>query len=133
MRSLASFQRPPRKESRQGPCAIAGAGAVAAGGIISLFRAMPTIIQGIKGGLHDVGLLKRSGPTVEAGSELRTDKDLSMKFVGVGCVLLLAGIRDILLKQPPPAASVSDCRHRFARQARLACRPPHLLPPRCLQ
>ena len=69
-----------------------GAGAVAAGGIISLFRAMPTIVQGIKGGLHDVGLLKRSGPTVEAGSELRTDKDLSMKFVGVGCVLLLAGI-----------------------------------------
>ncbi|MBC7369558.1 MAG: oligopeptide transporter, OPT family [Undibacterium sp.] len=69
-----------------------GAGAVAAGGIISLFRAMPTIIHAIKAGLHDVGLLKRSGPPVEADRELRTDRDLSMKFVGVGCVLLLAGI-----------------------------------------
>jgi uncharacterized oligopeptide transporter (OPT) family protein len=69
-----------------------GAGAVATGGIISLFRALPTIIQGVKGGLHDVGLLRRDGPAVAAGNELRTDKDLSMKFVGVGCVVLLAGI-----------------------------------------
>jgi len=69
-----------------------GAGAVAAGGIISLFRALPTILQGVKGGLHDIGLLKREGASSDAVSELRTDRDLSMKFVGVGCVLLLAGI-----------------------------------------
>ena len=69
-----------------------GAGAVAAGGIISLFRAMPTILHGVKGGLHDIGLLKREGAEAETVSALRTDRDLSMKFVGVGCVLLLAGI-----------------------------------------
>ena len=69
-----------------------GAGAVAAGGIISLFRALPTILHGVKGGLHDIGLLKREGAQVEVDSDLRTDRDLSMKFVGVGCVLLLAGI-----------------------------------------
>jgi uncharacterized oligopeptide transporter (OPT) family protein len=69
-----------------------GAGAVAAGGIISLFRALPTILHGVKGGLHDIGLLKREGAEAEAVSDLRTDRDLSMKFVGVGCVLLLAGI-----------------------------------------
>ena len=69
-----------------------GAGAVAAGGIISLFRALPTILHGVKGGLHDIGLLKREGVEAEAVSDLRTDRDLSMKFVGVGCVLLLAGI-----------------------------------------
>ena len=69
-----------------------GAGAVAAGGIISLFRALPTILQGVKGGLHDIGLLKREGAEAEVVGDLRTDRDLSMKFVGVGCVLLLAGI-----------------------------------------
>jgi uncharacterized oligopeptide transporter (OPT) family protein len=46
----------------------------------------------VKGGLHDIGLLKREGAEAEAVSDLRTDRDLSMKFVGVGCVLLLAGI-----------------------------------------
>jgi putative OPT family oligopeptide transporter len=69
-----------------------GAGAVAAGGIISLFRALPTIIHGIKGGLHDVGLLKRGDAKRAADSGLRTERDLSMKFVGIGCVLLIAGI-----------------------------------------
>ena len=69
-----------------------GAGAVAAGGIISLFRSLPTILNGLKMGLHDVGLLKRRGAEATVDSGLRTDRDLSMKFVGVGCVLLLAGI-----------------------------------------
>jgi putative OPT family oligopeptide transporter len=69
-----------------------GAGAVAAGGIISLFRALPTIIHGVKGGLHDVGLLKRDAGSVAADTNIRTERDLSMKFVGIGCVLLIAGI-----------------------------------------
>ena len=38
-----------------------GSGAVAAGGIISLFRSIPTIWHGLREGLRDVGLLK-SGP-----------------------------------------------------------------------
>src|ERR1035441_4424723 len=35
-----------------------GSGAVAAGGIISLFRSLPTIWHGLKEGLRDVGLAK---------------------------------------------------------------------------
>jgi uncharacterized oligopeptide transporter (OPT) family protein len=35
-----------------------GSGAVAAGGIISLFRSLPTIWHGLKEGLRDVGLFK---------------------------------------------------------------------------
>jgi len=67
-----------------------GAGCVAAGGIISLLQALPTIWHGIKGGLHDVGLAKSDS---EAGAEvLRTDRDLSLKFVGIGIILLMAGI-----------------------------------------
>jgi putative OPT family oligopeptide transporter len=65
-----------------------GAGAVAAGGIISMIRSMPTIWHGLKAGLADLGL-ERGG----TGSHIpRTERDLSMKFVGIGIVVLLAAI-----------------------------------------
>ncbi|HVF72770.1 MAG TPA: oligopeptide transporter, OPT family [Chthoniobacterales bacterium] len=61
-----------------------GAGAVAAAGIISLFRSLPLIWHGLKGGLAD---LRSSG---ESRRETpRTDQDLSMKWVLGGIVLLL--------------------------------------------
>ncbi|MFP5260931.1 MAG: OPT family oligopeptide transporter [Blastocatellia bacterium] len=62
-----------------------GAGAVAAGGIISLFRSLPTIWHGLKGGLSDL----RGGQAASAGAP-RTDQDLSMKFVVGGIIALLA-------------------------------------------
>ncbi|HJQ26174.1 MAG TPA: oligopeptide transporter, OPT family [Blastocatellia bacterium] len=61
-----------------------GAGAVAAGGIISLFRSLPTIWHGLKGGISDF----RGGQAARAGL-VRTDQDLSMKFVVGGVILLL--------------------------------------------
>jgi len=68
-----------------------GSGAVAAGGIISLFRSIPTIWHGLKEGLRDVGLFKtaRTGVNVVVP---RTERDLSMKFVGVGIIVLIAAI-----------------------------------------
>ncbi len=62
-----------------------GAGAVAAGGIISMIQAMPTIWQGLRGGFGGLG----SSRTVD-GEVPRTDRDLSMKFVGIGIVVLIA-------------------------------------------
>lgn len=62
-----------------------GAGAVAAGGIISLFRSLPVIWSGLKGGLAD---LRRSG-TGSNENAPRTDQDLSMKFVLGGIILLI--------------------------------------------
>src|SRR5256714_6025104 len=62
-----------------------GAAAVAAGGIISLFRSLPTIWSGLKGGLADL----RGGRSARAGL-VRTDEDLSMKFVLGGIFVLLA-------------------------------------------
>jgi len=67
-----------------------GAGAVAAGGIISLVRSLPTIWQGLKGGLAD---LQRQRATASSAARLRTDDDLSLKFVAGGCVALIAMIR----------------------------------------
>ncbi len=62
-----------------------GAGAVAAGGIISLIKSLPLIIttfrdavKGMKGGT--------------ASGNLRTDKDIDMRFVGLGIVILIVAI-----------------------------------------
>jgi putative OPT family oligopeptide transporter len=64
-----------------------GAGAVAAGGIISLFRSLPTIWHGLKGGISDF-----RGGRGGATAAPRTDQDLSMKLVVGGIFLLLAMI-----------------------------------------
>ena len=69
-----------------------GAGAVAAGGIISLMRSLPIIGHSLREGLRDVGSSKAAG----AGA-LRTEHDLSMKVVGIGIALLLIAI---VLAQP---------------------------------
>ncbi len=61
-----------------------GAGAVAAGGIISLLRSMPTIWHGLRGGLADL----RGGHAATANAP-RTDQDLSMKLVVGGVIALL--------------------------------------------
>jgi putative OPT family oligopeptide transporter len=64
-----------------------GAGAVAAGGIISLFRSLPLIWRGIGRGLRDFG-----GKQADSGSVPRTDRDLSMKFVFAGIAALIVAI-----------------------------------------
>ncbi|MHB8874770.1 MAG: OPT family oligopeptide transporter [Myxococcaceae bacterium] len=73
-----------------------GAGAVTAGGIISLVRSMPTIWHGLRGALSDFGLVKKLPPkgakVAGATAALRTDRDLSMRFVLIGLVALLAAI-----------------------------------------
>ncbi|MBI4817364.1 MAG: oligopeptide transporter, OPT family [Deltaproteobacteria bacterium] len=62
-----------------------GAGAVAAGGIVSLVRSLPTIWSGLRSGLSDL-----SGGPSQAG--LRTDRDLPAKFVLIGVLGLVGAI-----------------------------------------
>lgn len=70
-----------------------GAGAVAAAGIISLARSLPTIWSGLKSGLADL----RGGSHAEGANLPRTDQDISMKYVIIGIIALIAGI--LLLPQ----------------------------------
>jgi len=63
-----------------------GAGAVATGGLISLARAMPTIWNGLKGGLAGIG----KGSAGDAS--LRTDQDIPLKWVVIGCLAIIAVI-----------------------------------------
>ncbi|MEY2479867.1 MAG: hypothetical protein QOI04_794 [Verrucomicrobiota bacterium] len=69
---------------RQAYVLYIGAGAVAAGGIISLVRSLPIILHGLKGGLADL-----RGTHGRVGATPRTDQDLSMKFVVGGIIALL--------------------------------------------
>ena len=63
-----------------------GAGAVAAGGIISLARALPLIWRGLQQGLKDYRVKG------DATSVLRTQKDIPLKWVGIGVIVLMTGI-----------------------------------------
>ena len=66
-----------------------GAGAVAAGGIFSLIQSAPTIWHGLRAGLRDLGLARREA----GGREVpRTERDLPMKFVAIGVIVLVAAI-----------------------------------------
>jgi putative OPT family oligopeptide transporter len=65
-----------------------GAGAVAAGGIISLLRSGPLILRSIRVGLADFGAAAMNSRI----NALRTERDLSMKFVVGGCLVLIAAI-----------------------------------------
>ncbi|MET0292066.1 MAG: oligopeptide transporter, OPT family [Steroidobacteraceae bacterium] len=62
-----------------------GAGAVAAGGIISLIRALPLIVNSVKHGIADIAAARRG-----TGGAARTEQDLPIKFVGIGVLVLLA-------------------------------------------
>jgi putative OPT family oligopeptide transporter len=65
-----------------------GAGAVAAGGIISVFRSLPTIWHGMKGGIKDFSSTKAVG----AEARPRTDRDIPMRTVLIGIIALVVVI-----------------------------------------
>src|SRR5438034_7289419 len=63
-----------------------GAGAVAAGGVVSLARALPMIWRSLRGSLGGYG--------TGAGAKVsgRTDQDIPMKWVLVGCLAIIIAI-----------------------------------------
>jgi putative OPT family oligopeptide transporter len=66
-----------------------GAGAVAAGGIISLVRALPLIAGSLAASVRDV---RATRGDAAGGTVRRTDRDVSMKVVGIGTLGLLLAI-----------------------------------------
>src|SRR5215208_149678 len=64
-----------------------GAGAVAAGGFITLIKTIPTIISSFKG---SIGSLKKTGVDGTKEDKVpRTERDLSIKVVGIGSLILV--------------------------------------------
>lgn len=77
-----------------------GAGAVAAAGLITLMKTMPTILAALKSGLKDVG-----APSGGASSgQERVERDLSMKWVVLGSLAIVGMMWVLLTFQPIPGA-----------------------------
>jgi len=79
-----------------------GAGAVAAAGLITLLRTLPTIIAALRAGAKD--LRKGRGEAVE---RIRTEQDLNLKWALAGSVLVLAMMWGMLTFKPVPGAYTS--------------------------
>ncbi len=78
-----------------------GAGAVAAAGLITLVRTLPTILGALSAGLKDVRA-QRAGTAVESG---RLDRDLPIGFVLIGSGVIVAMMWALLTFKPIPGAS----------------------------
>jgi len=76
-----------------------GAGAVAASGLITLIKTMPTILAALTAGLKDVRAKHAAMPAAS-----RTERDLSMRVVIVGSVVIMAMIWALLRFKPIPGA-----------------------------
>ncbi len=73
------------KEIWEGYIRIIGAGAVAAAGIITVAKSIPTMIESLKIGIKE---LKASAATLDKGKS-RTEQDLSLKYVLMGVSLVI--------------------------------------------
>ena len=78
-----------------------GAGAVAAAGLITLLRTLPTILSALTAGLKDVRA-QRAGTAAQAD---RLEYDLPMKFVLIGSIVIIAMMWALLTFKPIPGAS----------------------------
>ena len=76
-----------------------GAGAVAASGLITLIKTLPTIFSALKAGLKDIRE-KQSG--LDAAG--RTERDISMKFVLAGSAVIVVMMWAFMKFKPIPGA-----------------------------
>jgi putative OPT family oligopeptide transporter len=76
-----------------------GAGAVAAAGLITLLRTLPTIISALRAGLKDV---RAEGRDSAAAS--RTERDVPMRWVIVGSIVIIAMMWVLLTFHPMQGA-----------------------------
>lgn len=86
-----------------------GAGAVAAAGLITLLRTIPTIVNALRAGAKDLAL----GAAGAAGQR-RTDKDISLKWALLGAGVLLLLMWAMLTFKPILHAETSAVSNIFA-------------------
>jgi putative OPT family oligopeptide transporter len=79
-----------------------GAGAVAAAGLITLLKTLPTIVNALTAGMKTM----RPGAAAAKAGPIRTEDDLSMKVVLIGSVLIVACMFIFLEFKPVPGALV---------------------------
>jgi putative OPT family oligopeptide transporter len=82
-----------------------GAGAVATGGLVTLIRSVPTMLESFRLGARQIK--ERLGAS--AGVVLRTEHDLPLRVVGIGVVLVVA----VLALVPQVFGALQDGAHRL--------------------
>jgi putative OPT family oligopeptide transporter len=88
-----------------------GAGAVAAAGLITLLRTMPTIISALRAGLKDV---RAQNAGASAASSSRIDRDMPMSYVIAGSILIIVMMWILLTFHPMPGAQTQWYQNLFA-------------------
>jgi putative OPT family oligopeptide transporter len=81
----------PVKDMRNNYILYIGAGAVTAGGIISMFQALPLIIASIRSGLRDLAATRHAGNGGNGGAA-RTEQDMSLRVVLFGSLILILAL-----------------------------------------
>jgi putative OPT family oligopeptide transporter len=79
-----------------------GAGAVAAAGLITLFKTLPTIIGALRSGFKNM----RRATGADSAAPLRTEHDLSMRTAVLGSIALIILMFLFLYLKPVPGAQV---------------------------
>lgn len=89
-----------------------GAGAVAAAGLITLLRTLPTIVAALRSGLKDV----RAQGSADAASAMaeRTERDTPMNMVVLGSLVIIAMMWVLLTFHPMKGASTLWYQNLFA-------------------
>jgi putative OPT family oligopeptide transporter len=87
-----------------------GAGAVAAAGLITLLRTLPTIVAALRAGLKDV----RSENVAESATSDRTEQDTPMNWVILGSLVIVAMMWVLLTFHPMKGASTLWYQNLFA-------------------
>jgi putative OPT family oligopeptide transporter len=87
-----------------------GAGAVAAAGLITLLRTLPTIISALRAGLKDV----RAEGAAQSSATSRIDRDVPMRWVIVGSILIIAMMWVLLTFHPMQGAQTQWYQNLFA-------------------
>jgi uncharacterized oligopeptide transporter (OPT) family protein len=87
-----------------------GAGAVAAAGLITLLRTLPTIISALRAGMKDVRV---EGAGAVASSS-RTERDVPMRWVITGSILIVVMMWILLTFHPMQGAETSWYQNLFA-------------------
>jgi putative OPT family oligopeptide transporter len=87
-----------------------GAGAVAAAGLITLLRTLPTIFSALRSGLKDV----RAEGAGQSTSPNRIDRDVPMRTVVVGSIVIVVMMWILLTFHPMKGAATSWWQNLFA-------------------
>ena len=85
-----------------------GAGAVAAAGLITLFKTLPTIVGALRSGFKQM----RHGSAAAAAQPIRTEHDFSMSTAVIGSIALIVLMFFFLWFKPVPGAQVGVLRQR---------------------